>query len=184
MMRTFMRHIERRDRQWYLSIQSLHGRYRTVDRTASFIGRYGPVVYFIEMGLILIASLFGRSAYDAPYALYAVLVAIAAALTTKFVIDPIAKHVGRVRPFVTERLIPLVHKDPNDPSFPSNHAGGAFALCTILSLAFPQIIWFTLGLAVLIALSRVYIGLHYMTDVVAGACIGMCISFVYWKVWF
>lgn len=57
-------------------------------------------------------------------------------------------------------------------SFPSGHAAMAFALATALSLRWPKgrAGWF--GVATLVALSRLALGLHWPTDVAAGALIG------------
>jgi membrane-associated phospholipid phosphatase len=62
-------------------------------------------------------------------------------------------------------------------SFPSNHAANAFAGATVLSGAFPVAtpLWFLI--AILIALSRVYVGVHFPLDVLAGALLGWTIGF-------
>ncbi|MEC4568711.1 undecaprenyl-diphosphatase [Paenibacillus sp. CMAA1739] len=77
----------------------------------------------------------------------------------------------RDRPFVGHTVIQLIHHDPN-ASFPSNHALGAFALAAILWLHHQKyrVLWMVL--AVLIAISRVWTGVHYPSDILAGALIG------------
>lgn len=57
-------------------------------------------------------------------------------------------------------------------SFPSGHATTAFALCFVFAFLVPR--WFPalLGLAVLIALSRIVVGAHFATDVLGGALVG------------
>ena len=57
-------------------------------------------------------------------------------------------------------------------SFPSGHAAGAFAMATVLSSRYPEYRLFFYPLASLIALSRVYLGRHYPSDVVAGGLLG------------
>jgi undecaprenyl-diphosphatase len=62
---------------------------------------------------------------------------------------------------------------PPDPwSFPSGHSANAFMTCTLLGLAWPWLapVWGALALSV--AASRVVFGLHYPSDVVAGAGLG------------
>lgn len=67
-------------------------------------------------------------------------------------------------------------------SFPSGHATAAFALATAFSLRWPRArgVWF--GMAALVALSRVALGLHWPTDTIAGAMIGIgtvfCLAWV------
>lgn len=67
------------------------------------------------------------------------------------------------------------------PSFPSGHAAGAFALAAMLSLAWPRgrALWWTA--AVVVAWSRVALGVHYPSDCLAGAAIG--VSLVFGTVW-
>lgn len=83
----------------------------------------------------------------------------------------IKAHVMRVRP--QELLGVSLKTFPHAGwSFPSNHAANNMALAVILSAFFPR---FRLGFllwALLIAWSRVYVGVHYPGDVVAGAALG------------
>ncbi|WP_181362841.1 phosphatase PAP2 family protein [Sulfoacidibacillus thermotolerans] len=182
LIKDWVARIQQRDRVWYMTIQRLRGKHQLVDRWISWLGRFGPLLFFLEMGgIFVILGIQERS--NAVKVLYVLLVAIAAALSTKFIIDPLAARIARVRPFVKESVVPLVAKDPQDPSFPSNHAGGAFALGIFLSIAFPHLLFFSLGLAILISFSRVYIGLHYFTDVLVGGMIGTLVSLLYWKIW-
>jgi undecaprenyl-diphosphatase len=65
-------------------------------------------------------------------------------------------------------LVPL----PHDGSFPSGHAATSFAAATMLSFAFPGFAPVLLILAAAVAYSRVYVGVHYPIDVIAGAALG------------
>jgi membrane-associated phospholipid phosphatase len=65
---------------------------------------------------------------------------------------------------------------PGSPSFPSGHAMTAFAVATALALLAPRLRWPVLGLAVVIAFSRVYLGVHYWLDVLVGAALGAAIG--------
>ncbi|MEC0182816.1 undecaprenyl-diphosphatase [Paenibacillus peoriae] len=77
----------------------------------------------------------------------------------------------RDRPFVGHDVIQLIHHDAN-ASFPSNHALGAIAVATVFWLHRQKyrVLWVIL--AVLIAVSRVWTGVHYPSDILAGAVIG------------
>ena len=59
-----------------------------------------------------------------------------------------------------------------DYSFPSAHAAVAFAAFLILNKTYPKLKWLWISSASFIAFSRIYIGVHYLSDVVAGAFIG------------
>ena len=67
---------------------------------------------------------------------------------------------------------PLVQL-PVTHSFPSGHATVAFACATVLALAVPRLRVPLFALAALIAFSRVYVGVHYPFDVLAGAVLGV-----------
>ncbi len=88
----------------------------------------------------------------------------------------ILKHlVARPRPWLdVAGLIPLVdERDPN--SFPSGHTCAAFAFASAGLWSFPAkwIKALTLGFAALMGFSRLYVGVHYPSDVFAGAMVGL-----------
>jgi undecaprenyl-diphosphatase len=96
----------------------------------------------------------------------------------------VLKHlVGRPRPWLhVMGLIPLINE--TDPySFPSGHTCAAFAAGMIWAKALPQTWMRVLAvvLAVLMGLSRLYVGVHYPSDVLAGAIIGSLSAAVAWK---
>ena len=82
--------------------------------------------------------------------------------------------VDRPRPFsaslVAARVIQV--PAPTTTSFPSGHAATAVAGTMALARVWPAARWAMAGLAALIAFSRIYVGVHYPTDVVAGALLG------------
>ncbi|NEW06668.1 undecaprenyl-diphosphatase [Paenibacillus sp. SYP-B3998] len=78
----------------------------------------------------------------------------------------------RDRPFVAHSVLQLINH-PANASFPSDHAIGAFVIATSIWLFRRRdgILW--LALALCIAFSRIWTGVHYPSDVMAGAMIGM-----------
>jgi undecaprenyl-diphosphatase len=81
--------------------------------------------------------------------------------------------VSRPRPFV-EIFYPLIHIP--DYSFPSMHAMVAFAVVPILDKEFFNIKWFWISFAFLVSFSRIYLGFHFLSDVVFGAFLGYFIG--------
>jgi undecaprenyl-diphosphatase len=65
---------------------------------------------------------------------------------------------------------------PSTSSFPSGHATVSFACATVLALAVPRLRAPLFALAALIAFSRVYVGVHYPFDVLAGAALGLLLG--------
>jgi len=97
---------------------------------------------------------------------------------------------GRVRrPRPCERAKPR-HFDvnplgwfPSDRfSFPSGHATNAFAIGSVIALAFPPVAVPILALAASVAASRVVLGLHWPSDVLAGALVGLLVGTSVWVV--
>lgn len=81
--------------------------------------------------------------------------------------------VARTRPFDVNTAVQLLVAKPQDYSFPSGHTAASFASVTALYLAGEKKMWkAALVLAVLIALSRLYLYVHYPTDVLGGALAG------------
>lgn len=87
--------------------------------------------------------------------------------------------IARSRPFdVISSLVPLITK-PTDYSFPSGHTACSFAVGFLLFRKLPKKYGIpALLLAVLISFSRLYVGVHYPSDVIAGMISGICISYL------
>lgn len=85
----------------------------------------------------------------------------------------------RPRPYQAHPLgvIPLLARS-TDPSFPSDHASAAFGIAVGILLIHRRAGYLFLSMAVLIAVSRVATGMHYPTDVLAGAAIGSAAGYV------
>ena len=100
-------------------------------------------------------------------------VAIAAAAISSGITVAVKYSVNRSRPFVT---YPDIAKKSaaGSPSFPSGHTSGAFVLATSLTLSYPK--WYIIvpaySWACTVAYSRMDLGVHYPSDVLAGALIG------------
>lgn len=116
-------------------------------------------------------------------------IVVIAIITTEFIVLPtlfiawlitlaIEFIVKRPRPFQAMKTHPLARYWVPTPSFPSAHATWAFAGAVLTCLVNP--VWgaIALVLAVLVAWSRVYVGVHYLSDVVAGAIVGTIVSLV------
>jgi len=84
---------------------------------------------------------------------------------------------GRARHFDVD---PLAWFPSDRFSFPSGHALNAFAIGSVVALAFPFAAAPVLALAASVAASRVVLGLHWLSDVIAGAFLGLFIGTCVW----
>ena len=94
-----------------------------------------------------------------------------------------AKHIiGRDRPFVKypDKIHAYGAPDADSPSFPSGHTAAAFSLATSLSITYPK--WYVIAPSAVwacgVGFARMNQGVHYPSDVVAGAAIGVGCAFV------
>lgn len=90
--------------------------------------------------------------------------------------DLILKNLfSRVRPFETMGISALIN-EPNTFSFPSGHAFSSFVSAYQINRFNKRMGIFAYILAALIALSRIYLRVHYPTDIIAGAICGMILG--------
>lgn len=134
----------------------------------SFTGNYGAV--WIVLSILLIASKKHRNTGIAMIGSL-VLCVLVGNLTLKPII-------ARVRPFDVRTQIELLIPGPTDFSFPSGHTMSSFAAATVLLLADKRWGIYSLILAVFIAFSRLYLFVHYPSDILGGMLIGIAIAFL------
>ena len=90
----------------------------------------------------------------------------------------ILKHAfARPRPCWEDTLIPLLIDNPSDFSFPSGHTLSSVISATILSLTDKRFAYFAIPLAFIQAFSRLYLFVHFPTDIYAGLVIGLAVGF-------
>jgi membrane-associated phospholipid phosphatase len=92
------------------------------------------------------------------------------------VVAAVKELTDRARPPLGESAVQPLVPIPESTSFPSGHAATAFAAATAVALLYPRLRVPVLLIAALVALSRVYLGVHYWSDVVVGALVGIAIG--------
>lgn len=89
---------------------------------------------------------------------------------------PIKSFFRRRRPFIKHVDSRVIGSRPLDDSFPSGHTAAAFAGAFLLAPEWPQLAPAFFAYATLVAFSRVYLGVHYLSDVLIGAGVGSLLA--------
>lgn len=134
----------------------------------TYLGSHFAVILFILLSLIITKQ---RRIFRRLLLLYGIQSAIVYGL--KFLIQ-------RQRPFhFLQEMTLKLSRGPGeilDPSFPSAHAALSFMMATVLSHWFPRYRWVFYIAAGFIGWTRIYLGLHYPTDIFVGALLGYGVS--------
>lgn len=94
---------------------------------------------------------------------------------SSFVVKP---YFDRLRPCHVLDNVRLLVGCGGGKSFTSSHATNNFAMAVLMSHFYPKARWYLLVWASLVAFSRVYIGVHYPSDILGGAILGSIIATV------
>jgi undecaprenyl-diphosphatase len=127
-------------------------------------------------GLLWYVMLFALPLLYGSAAIRPVLIMAATGLTGLLIYRRLKATLVRERPFIRHPGITLAMPPLDRYSFPSGHALHAVCYTCQAVAHFPVLAWLLVPAASLIALSRVVLGLHYPTDVFAGAAIGALLA--------
>ncbi len=102
-----------------------------------------------------------------------------AAVAASWTFSEGAKYLfNRARPFMWDTEIAPLTKTPSSSSFPSGHSATAAAGALTLSFLYPPFAPALVAAGLLVVISRIYLGVHFPIDVLAGAAIGTATSAV------
>ena len=145
--------------------QTLHTPF--LDKIMVFITRLGDAgIIWIVLSIVLLLI---------PKTRKSGAVMVAALVVDVLLCNIVLKNlVARTRPYDVNTGVHLLVAKLHDYSFPSGHTAASFASVTALYLAGEKKLWkFVLVLACLIAISRLYLYVHYPTDVLGGILFGV-----------
>lgn len=106
----------------------------------------------------------------------AIFLLLSIAITALVAHEFLKEWIMRPRPYITYPDIQILVAPLYSTSFPSGHAASSFAAATALTIVFQQKGKYAFIVAGLIAISRVYVGVHYVSDILVGALLGVMIS--------
>jgi undecaprenyl-diphosphatase len=141
----------------------------TIRNLFRLISRLGDGVFWYTLMIVLLLQYRGEAIRPV---LHMILVGVIGTLMYKI----IKGKTLRPRPFNVYPAIKCVGKTLDQFSFPSGHTMHAVAFGIIAVSYFPALIWLVVPFAILVGLSRPILGLHYPSDVLAGAALGALIA--------
>ena len=147
-------------------INGLAGKSVCLDGLVIFFAKYFEYILILALFLFLVKNF--RKYWPM------VIRAFSAAILSRFIITNIIRWIWfRPRPFVQNHINLLFNYNPQEPSFPSGHAAFYFALATIVYSYNKKtgILFFIASF--LISIARVFSGIHWPSDILAGALVGI-----------
>ena len=156
---------------WCLRLNRRCQQRRLVRDVFATVSRLGDGVFWYAL-IFVLPAVYGETAI-VPSMRMAV-VGIVGVLLYKY----LKSRLVRERPYIS--LVGIVAGTPalDRYSFPSGHTLHAVSFTVLATSSFPELAWLLVPFATLVAASRVVLGLHYPTDVAAGAVIGATLAVV------
>jgi undecaprenyl-diphosphatase len=154
----------------------LHHQNRSMYNFMRNVSRYGDWPLHVVLGLLLLGTAWIRGSGKWSRVFFAMLIALALAGVAGTVIK---RSIPRPRPSVhTDNHWGGPRFSTKYHSFPSGHVGASTAFFGVLIIARRRFGLACLPIPILIGFSRMYIGAHYLSDVVCGAILGFCCALV------
>ncbi len=135
-----------------------------------------PVLYGVVLVLLLI--------WDRDKLASKMAAIVAAGVGASYISHLLKDHIDRARPYAyfTEQInqgrvdVHTLFNTFFSNSFPSGHATFLFAVAAALNSLYRHRLWWLYPLAAVLALTRVYVGAHFPSDVIAGAVVGTAVG--------
>jgi undecaprenyl-diphosphatase len=152
-------------------INGFAGKWLWLDNLEMFFAQYFE--WFLWLTLILFLVINTKKNWKM------FLEAFLAAIISKFILAEIIRWIWfRPRPFVSLNFIPLISQSAEESAFPSGHASFYFALSTIVYIYNKKVGIIFYIASTLIVLARVYSGVHWPADILAGAGLGILTAWI------
>jgi len=131
-------------------------------------------------GELWVAAMFVAAILDRSARRELILVALPAlgiaTLTVNYALKPLFR---RRRPFIHMVETVVVGRRPEDTSFPSGHTAAAFGGAWLLGAVYPELAPSFFLVAIIVGITRVYLGVHFPTDVILGGLAGVALAIIY-----
>lgn len=164
--------IANRISEWDLSgclYLNRHCEKTAVNQFFAVISRLGDGVFWYSLGAVL-PLIYGIQGF------YVTGVFTIVGLSCLALYKALKRKFYRARPFVRSKQVIKGCAPLDVCSFPSGHTMHACAFTTVIAWYFPEFLFLLLPFTLLIGASRMVLGLHYPSDVIIGAVLGVCIA--------
>ncbi|MFA6001926.1 MAG: undecaprenyl-diphosphatase [Thermoleophilia bacterium] len=162
------------DFTFFKLINQFAGRSDILDNLMIGLAKYGVLLMALPL---LVLWFWGEGGDKAKKAALLSLLSMCLAL----LINQVIGHLYfRPRPFAAHEVNLLLDRS-TDPSFPSDHSAFVFGIAWLIMLKDRHIGVFALTIAVMVGISRIFIGLHYPGDVLGGMFIGLISALLVWQ---
>ncbi|HGJ66180.1 TPA: phosphatase PAP2 family protein [bacterium] len=138
----------------------------------SIITMLGNIEFFIPISIVISIFFFARKKRIFGLWLSIIVVGI--------IVFFMKLIINRPRPFVSQNLVAIINT--NMSSFPSGHAMIVFSLVPFMTKNFPNHKNYFFAIAILVAFSRIYLNVHYLSDIVAGGFIGYLVGLFFSRI--
>ena len=157
-----------RDRRWAYACHRAAS-YRTMLALCRAVSRLGDGLVWYAIAAVL-------PVFTGQLGVQCAVHMVAAGAACLLVYKWLKKHAGRARPYVHCPDIQPRYRALDQFSFPSGHTLHAVSFTVVLSYYFPSLALTLVPFVLLVALSRMVLGLHYPSDVLGGALVGAAIA--------
>lgn len=165
------------DLQLFYRINQFAGESRMLDLGMTLLSEHGAALFVLVLAGVWISQ--GKDDDNSHHAVPLALLVVFMALCFNQLVD---LFYFRPRPFVLNHVTLLIEKSAHSNSFPSNHSAGAFAIALVFLWQRRTLGLALLGLAAMLAFSRIFVGVHYPLDILAGAFSALlAATLVYWQ---
>lgn len=157
----------------YKKIGDFFGRHSFILAALKFVCKYLSYPVFVAYPSLLVYLFFQYGVLSREFSRVLIVPAVVFAAVTLF-----RKEFNRQRPYEKFDIEPIIHKDKKGQSFPSRHAASVFIIAmaflyvnTLLGILF-------LIVGVVMCVSRVLCGVHFIKDVLVGAALSVLVGYV------